>query len=420
MRARLVPTERPAWGAELDRMGLLLRRDEPQGTPAAALLPYYFLLAALPRIGGAGAWFLDEADRPVGVGFLFPRQRGQGGRPVYTVRYHAVPGHAAPDADTVCTALQAQLGDAELVFYNPAAPQEYASTEQQIGGVDIGRPSADEAAAIPGLQAAIWQSPPEFLYPPDLHSMGFAPGTSLVARVEGQVVGFLLGFRKFGGGPLPPGWHDRLRADERIESQVLGVLPAFRGLRIANLLKKVQAEQAHSEGIGIVNWTSDPLQYPNAALNLGLLRAVAFEFAPDLYPFRNALNRVHASRITLTWLVGSDRVRHAPMLGYRALVLDLAQHTGIVHVNEGLRLRTLEADAPFIAIEVPADWTRLQEDHVDQAQRWREVTDELFARFVGLEPHQYVLTGVGVRNERRYLIGERSTPALFAYLSKGA
>ncbi|MGL4649835.1 MAG: hypothetical protein ACRC1H_10535, partial [Caldilineaceae bacterium] len=285
--------------------------------------------------------------------------------------------------------------------------------------VNIGHPSAEEAALVPALHQEIWHSPPEFLYPADMHSVDFAAGTSLVARVEGQLAGFLLGFRKFGGGPLPPGWRERLHGNDRLESQIMGVRPAYRGLRIANLLKKVQAEQAWREGIGIVNWTSDPLQYPNAALNLGLLRAVAFEFAPDLYPFRNALNRVHASRISLTWVVGSDRVRNAPMLGYRGLVLDMAQHTGIVHVNEGLRVRTLEADAPFIAIEIPSDWTTLQEQQVEQAQAWREVTDTIFARYLGLGSAQYVLTGVGVRDERRYLIGERASPALFTYLCKG-
>jgi predicted GNAT superfamily acetyltransferase len=129
---------------------------------------------------------------------------------------------------------------------------------------------------------------------------------------RGKTAGFLFGFYTFDGAPLPADWTERFNGGFRIESQTLGVLPDYRGLRIANLLKKRQAELAWREGVGVVSWTADPLQAPNAALNFGLLKAVAFEFAPDLYPFRNELNRVHASRFGLTWLVGSKRVRDTP------------------------------------------------------------------------------------------------------------
>lgn len=427
MRIRLIDTHTPAWGAELDRMGLLLRRDSgsdgSDGASAAALPPYHFLFTTLPRIGGGAAWLLDDHERPLGAGFLFPRARSEDGRPGFTFRYHLVPGLAArarPAPDAICRALRAALADAEVVLFDPAALHSFAPSEQQVGPVNVGRPSAEEAAAAPALHQAIWQSPPEFIYPADLHSVEFAPGTSLVARVEGRMVGFLLGFRKFGGGRLPEGWHATLGGADRVESQILGVLPAYRGLRIAALLKQAQAEHALRAGINLINWTADPLQYPNAALNLGLLRAVAFSFAPDLYPFRNALNRVHASRLTLTWLVGSERVRSAAAVGARAQVLELTAKSGVLQVNEGLRVRTLQADAPLIAIEIPAEWTRLQEERVSEAQRWREVTDALFARYVGLGEGQYVLTGVAVRGEQRFLVGERSTAALFAQLAQGA
>ncbi|MCB0069727.1 MAG: hypothetical protein KDD77_21335, partial [Caldilineaceae bacterium] len=61
-------------------------------------------------------------------------------------------------------------------------------------------------------------------------------------------------------------WTERFNGAFRLESQTMGVLPEYRGLRIANLLKKQQAELAWREGIGVVHWTADPLQYPNAAL----------------------------------------------------------------------------------------------------------------------------------------------------------
>ncbi len=126
------------------------------------------------------------------------------------------------------------------------------------------------------------------------------------------MAGFLFGFYKFGLKPLPADWDAKLQSDLRLESQTLGILSEYRGMRLANLLKKAQAEQALANDIDIVNWTADPLQYPNAALNFGLLRAVAFEFHADYYPFRNDLNRVPASRFVITWIVRSDRVRNVP------------------------------------------------------------------------------------------------------------
>jgi predicted GNAT superfamily acetyltransferase len=134
---------------------------------------------------------------------------------------------------------------------------------------------------------------------------------------------------------LPADWTERFNGGFRIESQTLGVLSDYRGLRIANLLKKRQAELAWREGVGVVSWTADPLQAPNAALNFGLLKAVAFEFAPDLYPFRNELNRVHASRFGLTWLVGSKRVRDTPAIGARADILDLRATPADPRANDG-------------------------------------------------------------------------------------
>lgn len=75
----------------------------------------------------------------------------------------------------------------------------------------------------------------------------------------------------------------------------MGVLPAYRGLRLGYLLKGY-AEHAVAQGICAIHLQFDPLQYVNAALNFGLLRAVSFTFTPDYYPFRNALNRSPASR----------------------------------------------------------------------------------------------------------------------------
>lgn len=422
MDAYRLDPESSAWSAAIDEINTRL-----QAGKNPTLLPNQFLQVVLPKLGGEVVW-LRQGDQELGVGFLLPRgyatyitngtQENRLHR-AYTLRYHPVSAAGRPTphlAQSVVQSVTTLLGEAEVHFYDPVGPLHYEATYRDIGSVNIGRPSAEEAAQIPQLQQQIWGSPPEFLYPADMHSVEFQLGNSLVARVEGQVAAFLFGFHKFDGPTLPDDWASRFRGDLRLESQTLGVLPDFRGMRIANLLKKVQAEEAWQAGIGVVNWTADPLQFPNAALNFGLLRALAFDFYPDLYPFRNALNRVPASRFGLTWLVGSERAQNAPLTGARALILALPQHPEIQRVNAGFEQLNFDASGSHIAIEIPGDWTSLQAQNVEDAARWRAATDRIFSHYVGTEPGQYVITGVATDRDQHFLIGQKVDDALLAHL----
>lgn len=421
MHARLLDPHSRAWSAEIDRIGALLHAGENP-----TLFPYHFLQVVLPRLGGRIAW-LEQGDASIGVGFLFPRALKKDGnangatRPSflreYTLRYHSLDQPPTPDQiQQIVHAVQTQLPGTVAHYYDPAGPHQYSPSDEAVGAIDIGRPGAVEAAQTRDLHRRIWGSPPEFLYPSDIYSAEFCAGTGLVARVEGQLAAFLFGFYKFDGPPLPADWSSRFQGALRLESQVMGVLPDYRGMRIGNLLKRVQAAHAWEHGIGVIHWTADPLQFPNAALNFGLLRALAFHHYPDLYPFRNDLNRVPASRFGLTWLVGSARVRNIPLTGSRSLILDLAYQTDIQRVNRGLHEVNYAADQPYIAIEIPADWTELQHRALDEAIAWRNVSDRIFAHYVGLNPGQYVITGVAVEDDHRFLIGQRVDDALWEHL----
>jgi len=414
MHVTLLDATDPHWGSQVEQIGVLLGAGENP-----TLFPYHFLYVTLSKIGGYIANFTVDG-RPVGVGFLFPRhfhRHSSLPRRIYTLRHHNLLAPAVTvDPTAIAAACSAALGGAEVVYYDPAGALAYDPTHQTTGAVDVGRPTRTEADATRLLQQQIWGSPPEFLYPTDLHSCEFAAGTSLVARVDGTPAGFLFGFYKFGGPRLPADWETRFHGAFRLESQTLAVLPAYRGLRIANLLKKSQAQHAWAAGIGIVNWTTDPLQYPNAALNFGLLRAVAFEFAANLYPFRNELNRVPASRFALTWLVGTKQVRELALVGERTTVVDLSHRRQVPKANDGWRNTTYNLSAELIAIEIPTDWTALQQNDIAQAQAWRAVTDDLFHHYIGIEPGKYVVTGAAADGDRRYLIAERASDTLWARL----
>ena len=119
----------------------------------------------------------------------------------------------------------------------------------------------------PVVKQTIWGSEPDFLYPADIHSSNFRAGTSTLATHNGQPIGFLFGFYKFQGSELPEEWVSRFQGAFRIESQLMVVLPEVRNKGVGFLLKKLQAENALREGIRIINWTVDPLQFGNAVLS---------------------------------------------------------------------------------------------------------------------------------------------------------
>ncbi len=386
------------WSATIDEIRRLLGApDNP------TLLPGHFLKTVLPKLGGKTIG-IEQAGRLVAFGFLFPL-RLVADQPLYTLRYHPLPASPPVDPERLVQGIAKQL-QLNTLFYDPSAQQDYQESHRQIGQLDFGHPGAEEVEQVRTLQQQIWNNPPDLLYPIDIHSVAFSLPTSIIARDEGSPVAFLFGFLKFGGAALPLAWQGRLHSRLRLESQTMGVSPAQRGRRIAYTFKQLQAEAARRQGIDIINWTADPLQYPNAALNFSSLRAVAYEFAPNLYELHNDLNQVSASRFSLTWLVNSDRVRKTTDDPARTGVVRLDAFPEITRINDRWHINDLAADAPMIAIEIPANWSQLQRTNLAEAQVWRTATDQIFERYVGSEPGQYVITAVGVDGDRRYLLGE--------------
>ena len=405
------------WVAELDRLYGAL------GAPSnALLLPRHFIEVVLPKLGGKIALFV-EGGREIGVGFLFPRAPENSAsvdpvlKPAFTLRFHALAPETSYFPADFVQLLNRHLPHAHIVYYDPGAPHTYLATAQAFGDLNIGHPSAEEVGPIRQAHQQIWGSPPESLYPADMYSNEFGLGTALTARVDGAVAGFLFGFYRVGGSTLPADWAERFNGDWRIESQAMGVLPAQRGKRLAYLLKWEQARLARQQGVSLINWTADPLQFANAALNFGLLRAVAFDFYADLYPFRNELNQAPASRFGLTWLVQTTRVAELSPQDARAALLDLRTAPDVQRINAGIQ-QIADPTAAQIAIEIPSDWTALQRTNLDQTLAWRAATDALFAQYIGCRAGQYVVTGVGVDADRRFLIAEQADDSLWEKLSQ--
>lgn len=408
LRFDIIDHAAPTWPADLVALWAAL------GAPHnLELLPRYFVQTSFVRMGGRILRITDD-DGLRGVALLFPRGV-EGERRVYTLRVSDVGGvpdgaliRAWQDVRKILTHNDAHAPEfgirlpPNIVPYWPGNAKTYAATHQQFGAFDIGAPGAEELPAIRTIRTAIWGVAPSDQFPSDLHSAEFGPGTSLVARADDALVGFLLGFYRFDG--LDNLAHAGVDVSLSIESQVMGVIPRLRRAGLAATLKRAQAVAARERGIGVIHWTADPLQFPNATLNFHKLRAVAGEFYPDFYPFQNKLNRVPASRFGITWLPATTWGR-AGLADDPRRERGLDRFPGCVILNEGTQILATPHGAPHVAIEIPADWTTLQHDDLDTAAAWRTAADTILAEIVGLAPGRYLIADVAMAGDRRYLIG---------------
>lgn len=379
------------------------------------LLPPQFVLATLRGIGGQVIqWHVQ--DTLVAVGLRLPAM-DRNGTVYHLIRCHSTgcgPGLSRASLHQACRALwdtgRILIYDAESDPIWPVPP-----VLATINDVDYARPTVRDARAIRHLQAEIWQAADDNLYPGYIHEPAFQAVFSLVARQQEKVLGFLLGFLH--DGPLPPlpaQWPPGSGPMPALESQALGIHPAHRKQNIAFHLKRVQAQEMYRQGIAHIQWVTDPLQYRNARLNFGRLGAVSCQLLPDHLPFRNALNRVQTSRLRMIWPVASALVQNALAAGVAAPPLDLGSRTDVGFVHDRLEHIQWHLDTPWLAVEIPRNWSHMQRTEQTLAQRWRDTTDRILAHYLGPAEGQYMITHTGFRRDRIYLVAERVCAALVA------
>ena len=177
LRAIALDTSDDSWPGEIDHLRTIL------GAPHnPALLPAHFLKVTLARIGGHVLCF-EQDGSIIGVGFLFPRAL-DGKTQVFTLRFHRSGSVLPADPEALSDAARTAMDGAEVAFYDVDGPHRFEPSSRRLDGTDLGRPSATEAQAIRALQAQIWGSEPDLLYPADIHSADFGSSRSFVARSE--------------------------------------------------------------------------------------------------------------------------------------------------------------------------------------------------------------------------------------------
>jgi predicted GNAT superfamily acetyltransferase len=238
--------------------------------------------------------------------------------------------------------------------------------------VRVARGREDFDACV-GLQRQVWgMSDLEITSPIQLIATVHAGGLLLVAEAAGSgVVGFSYGFA---------GWKD---GAPHLHSDMLAVLPAWRGRGVGLQLKWAQRDAALVRGLALVTWSFDPMRARNARFNLGHLGAVARDFVPDLYGrTSSALHHGLATdRLLASWELSSARVRQraagrpvpAPPAG--------AQRLNDVQLRRALPVSSsprLDLDARFLLLSVPSDWDLVCRGDTALASEWQALVRRAF------------------------------------------
>ena len=271
-----------------------------------------------------------------------------------------------------------------------------------------------EMLTLRQLQREIWGlDEPNFgLYPPLLYSAAKNGGMVLGVFDDetGQMVAFLFGFLgREPGGPF------------KLCSQTMGVLPKWRGQGIAEALKQTQWERVIAQGLPLITWTFDPLEGPNAQLNLHKLRAISRTYWRDVYGCNfGALNAdLPTDRLVVEWWVNGRRLQHKS----GATHFQSASHLKTASIFEvagaGVEGRIIQThlglETTPLQLEIPADIHPVKAADPGLALDWRLKVRQAFETYFA---KGYLATDFISKFEQgerhNYYLLEKSTQELLA------
>lgn len=227
-------------------------------------------------------------------------------------------------------------------------------------------------------------------------------GIMLGAFINDQLVGFNYGFPGIKNGRL------------HLCSHTMGIHEGYRSKGIGRLLKLKQRGTALAMGYRLITWTFDPLESPNAYLNLQKLRGIGANYIENIYgKVEDALNAgLPTDRFQVEWWIDSPHVtehhsfRQSIQLSHDKTVIDPFIN------SQGLPELIDERNVVDFTIKnqwfVPIPWSIQHIKNVDNglAVDWRMKTREIFSSLIS---NGFVATGIKrlEENQVHYYIFEK-------------
>lgn len=135
-----------------------------------------------------------------------------------------------------------------------------------------------------------------------------------------------------------------------LHSHMLGVLAPYRDLGIGRKLKLRQRDDALARGIGLIEWTFDPLELKNAFFNIERLGAIVRRYNPNQYgltasPLHGGLP---TDRCYAEWWLDSPRVKTilsgGPVAGAPQLRIAYPADIGRIRAQDSGRARAIQQE----------------------------------------------------------------------------
>lgn len=227
--------------------------------------------------------------------------------------------------------------------------------------------SVSDHKELEAAQRAIWGDGAAVVYDQSLAACKYG-GIALGARDGGgRLAGFCYGWPAYDGQQV---W---------LHSHLLAVAPEYRGQGLGETLKREQAKVARAQGYRRMTWTYDPLEAPNAGLNLGKLGATARVYEVDYYgSLEDELNRgLPTDRLLVDWNLESPEGGRTP-----------PPDTPVINPAEGW---TADLTACLLRLRLPADFRSLHAaGNLDEVLDWRRVVRDALLHYLG---RGYIVAG---------------------------
>jgi len=239
-----------------------------------------------------------------------------------------------------------------------------SSWTKRCGGLDVSfrrLRSLAELEPVETLQRIVFAGITDL----DLFAAGML---AVVHETGGEVLGaYVVGQEGEELAGFVMGWGGYVDGRPRVVSDMLGVLPGFRGIGLGAELKKLQAVVSMGAGFVEIEWTVDPLRAANARLNFEKLGAYADRYEIDKYGSGFATDfygGMPTDRFIVTWPLTS-KVVHERLLR-RAPDRTREDVSGLPMFDPA------SAEIPTQAlVPIPADIDALLASDPDAALAWR-------------------------------------------------
>lgn len=235
----------------------------------------------------------------------------------------------------------------------------------------------EEIRLCEDIQKQAWGMDEDGVVPaPHMNAVNYSGGMIAGGFVGPELVGFIYGF-------LAKHDHEE-KQGFGLHSHMMAVIPSYQGQGLGKQLKWFQRDWCLAQGLNWVTWTYDPMQAPNARLNLEHFAAYANHYKVNIYgEMDDALNRgMPTDRLLAWWPLQDDSVRALKDNGKRLTPNHELNDVpfALQKTKEGFH-KDLNLNTPVVQLQIPINLLSLIKQDAALALEWRLHARDVFLHY---------------------------------------